>query len=293
MSKQPWKKVLYVQQDYEDNYVDETFLNDLEKNLNLKTYELGFLVKESSVVAQEVTSVVLFVSLFCHLERSTWDPLSVLLGALVIAAGGHVCCYLGNVASDYWLLIRDGLKGITFVILLFVLSPILESLTESISTDTIYAMTTGMFVAHLTFHNYGSAAAIVSGSVSLNAAVFGAICLSSRLPSTTHVFALMLCSLWLFAVLPKIRGRLKEIHESCVPILAAAMFLPGVAALGSISTAASVLYILSEVVIVIVCPWLFVRLQSSKNVIYGPWDEAHPVIPRTRSALQKHTKKAD
>jgi hypothetical protein len=71
------------------------------------------------------------------------------------------------------------------------------------------------------------------------------------------------------------------------------MFLPGVAALGSISTAASVLYILSEVVIVIVCPWLFVRLQSSKNVIYGPWDEAHPVIPRTRSALQKHTKKAD
>jgi hypothetical protein len=108
MSKQPWKKVLYVQQDYEDNYVDETFLNDLEKNLNLKTYELGFLVKESSVVAQEVTSVVLFVSLFCHLERSTWDPLSVLLGALVIAAGGHVCCYLGNVASDYWLLIRDG-----------------------------------------------------------------------------------------------------------------------------------------------------------------------------------------
>jgi hypothetical protein len=101
--------------------------------VNLKTYELGFLVKESSVVAQEVTrsvlltgivavcvcslsyvihlftrSVVLFVSLFCHLERSTWDPLSVLLGALVIAAGGHVCCYLGNVASDYWLLIRDG-----------------------------------------------------------------------------------------------------------------------------------------------------------------------------------------
>jgi phosphatidylinositol glycan class C protein len=35
MSKQPWKKVLYVQQDYEDNYVDETFLNDLEKNCSL------------------------------------------------------------------------------------------------------------------------------------------------------------------------------------------------------------------------------------------------------------------
>lgn len=42
----------------------------------------------------------------------------------------------------------------------FGLSPVLVSLTETISTDTIYAMTTIMLLANLLFHDYGANAAM-------------------------------------------------------------------------------------------------------------------------------------
>lgn len=41
-----------------------------------------------------------------------------------------------------------------------VLSPVLVTLTETISTDTIYAMTTVMIIANLFFHDYGANAAM-------------------------------------------------------------------------------------------------------------------------------------
>ena len=34
MVKKPWKKILYEEQDYPDNYVDESFLDELKKNGN-------------------------------------------------------------------------------------------------------------------------------------------------------------------------------------------------------------------------------------------------------------------
>lgn len=43
----------------------------------------------------------------------------------------------------------------------YCLSPVLASLTETISTDTIYAMTTVMLLANLAFHNYGVQAALL------------------------------------------------------------------------------------------------------------------------------------
>ena len=40
------------------------------------------------------------------------------------------------------------------------LSPVLMTLTDTISTDTIYAMTVAMLLANLLFHDYGPSAAM-------------------------------------------------------------------------------------------------------------------------------------
>ena len=34
--KKPWKKILYEEQDYPDNYVDGSFLDELRKNGNIQ-----------------------------------------------------------------------------------------------------------------------------------------------------------------------------------------------------------------------------------------------------------------
>jgi phosphatidylinositol glycan class C protein len=40
------------------------------------------------------------------------------------------------------------------------MSPVMMTLTETISTDTIYAMTFFMLLANLLFHDYGTTAAV-------------------------------------------------------------------------------------------------------------------------------------
>ncbi|PVD21703.1 hypothetical protein C0Q70_17503 [Pomacea canaliculata] len=52
----------------------------------------------------------------------------------------------------------DDLKtALMFAGINFVLSPLLVSLTETVSTDTIYTMTTIMLLANLAFHDYTAA----------------------------------------------------------------------------------------------------------------------------------------
>lgn len=53
--------------------------------------------------------------------------------------------------------VKDDLKtAVIFAGFSYCLSPVLVSLTETIATDTIYAMTTVMLLANLCFHDYGA-----------------------------------------------------------------------------------------------------------------------------------------
>ena len=62
-----------------------------------------------------------------------------------------------NFFSPVW----DDMKtGVIFLAFSFGLSPILMTLTKTISTDTIYAMTFFMLLANLLFHDYGTSAAM-------------------------------------------------------------------------------------------------------------------------------------
>ena len=66
----------------------------------------------------------------------------------------HFSCYFNIVVFE------DLKTFVMFTGFSYCLSPVLVSLTETISTDTIYAMTTVMLLANLAFHNYGVQAAV-------------------------------------------------------------------------------------------------------------------------------------
>ena len=53
----------------------------------------------------------------------------------------------------------------------------------------------------------------VSSSVSLNAAIFAAVCLASRLPSAFHGFVLVSLAVLIFALFPDFRVRCKVQHS--------------------------------------------------------------------------------
>lgn len=49
----------------------------------------------------------------------------------------------------------------------------------------------------------------VSGAISLNASVFGSVCLASRLPSSLHAFVMVLFAVQMFALFPEFRLQFK------------------------------------------------------------------------------------
>ena len=87
---------------------------------------------------------------------------------------------------------------------------------------------------HLVFHNYGSEdgrythimcnipsnrsspPCRASRAISLNAAIFGSVCLASRLPSALGAFVLVMFAVQLFALVPQLRARGRVSNYMCM-----------------------------------------------------------------------------
>eukprot|EP00271_Cylindrocystis_brebissonii_P023035 TRINITY_DN9220_c0_g1_i2.p1 TRINITY_DN9220_c0_g1~~TRINITY_DN9220_c0_g1_i2.p1 ORF type:complete len:385 (-),score=45.67 TRINITY_DN9220_c0_g1_i2:277-1431(-) len=164
-----------------------------------------------------------------------------------------------------------------FFLGLFVLSPILQTLTRSISSDTIITSTISLFLLHLFFHNYSYSHSLTpkfTGNLSLMAAIFASVLLASRLQSHASVFAFVLFSLELFVLFPVFGHHLRclstSLHLSC----SLALVLPTGWLLSCISPDLTLAFFLSLVCLAFLCPLWLVRIQNFKLEITGPWDEA-------------------
>lgn len=154
-----------------------------------------------------------------------------------------------------------------FLISGFAVSPVLKTLTETISTDTIYSMVTIMMLVHLLFYDYGTKAAIVSSPISLNAAIFGAVCLASRLSSIYHVFALMVLASDMFVMFTVLRHRLKNLFanffQSLITLTLA--FISFFSLRISCPSIYSLLYLIFLSCVNFVFPYGFFKLQFFKE----------------------------
>ncbi|EHA23547.1 hypothetical protein ASPNIDRAFT_37547 [Aspergillus niger ATCC 1015] len=171
------------------------------------------------------------------------------------------------------------------------LSPILKSLTKSTASDSIWAMSCWLLIMNIFSFDYGSGegagATKFPASLSTNAAVMASTVLASRLPSTTHVFSLMLFSIEVFGLFPIFRRQLR--HVSWTGHVLLTLALVGVAG-GAVGItlrggwmAAVVGSILGSILTALAmggCSWWLISLQKYKNVVTGPWDPARPIIRR-------------
>ncbi|XP_069775777.1 phosphatidylinositol N-acetylglucosaminyltransferase subunit C isoform X1 [Narcine bancroftii] len=273
-----WRKVLYERQPFPDNYVDGSFLEALRKNSYVRQYRYWSVVLESSVVIQQLSSVCVFVVIWWHMDQTHLSPHQLFAWGLALNLLGYLLFDLIDLGELRTLSGRtrwaDLKSTVVFVTFTYGFSPVLKTLTESISTDTIYAMSVFMLLGHLIFFDYGAHAAIVSSTLSLNMAIFASVCLASRLPSSLHAFATVTLAIQIFALWPMFQKKLKAHAPSCS--LAVTVLSSVAAALGllSVSPTATVLFILLLLLVAFLCPHCLVTLQASKDNIHGPWDEA-------------------
>ncbi|XP_065918358.1 phosphatidylinositol N-acetylglucosaminyltransferase subunit C-like [Dysidea avara] len=273
-----WKKVLYYDQGYPDNYIEpELFLADLKKNLHTKPYRYFFVVQESGALVQQLSCVCCFICVFVWLQQEWLSPVVLMCCSFLLTLSSFLLVEVSTSNGLFSLSKTGNIQQFAMVIFfLCLLSPIMRTLTESISTDTIWAMSFGMMLVHLAFHNYGvpQAGAKVSDSVSLNAAVFAAVCLASRLTTSLDTFSLLSCAIEMFVFFPHFRRTIKEASPKFAVCMTALWVAASISLLITISSIALTFYLLTTMMITFVCPLWVIKLQHLKNNIYGPWDEA-------------------
>lgn len=275
---QEWKKVLYERQGVRDNYVDATFLSDLRKNVNLYKYSWWEAFTGVSCVTHEVCSTVLFVLTFIFLENEKYSILSIMGVVDILIVSSFIIHQITCFNESKWTLrdfkIQDNIKScIIFLAFGYIFSPILKDLTKTISTDTIYAMVTLMMLTHVLFQDYGADAAVVSSSLSLNSALFAAVCLSSRLPTVLHTFALMILAVKLFVLVPLLRKTFQKNIKGML-IITSIYIVTDLISLYYISTPYMILFAVLCISCNVLFPAIFVHFQKFKENIFGPWDEA-------------------
>ncbi|XP_029110423.1 phosphatidylinositol N-acetylglucosaminyltransferase subunit C-like isoform X1 [Scleropages formosus] len=269
----PWRKVLYERQPFPDNYVDSRFLEELRRNVGVRRYRYCAVAREAGLVAQQVSCVAAVLTLWSYMAQGRLSPFMLLGASLLCALLGYVLYEaLGGPRGSERTRWADLQSAAIFLAFTFGFSPILKTLTESVSTDTVYAMSAVMLLAHLVSFPYAQPSP--PGSLSLNAALFGSVCLASRLPGALHAFAMLTCALLVFALWPCLLHRLRNRAPWTFPWAAVLLSLAAVTGLATLSLGGALLLVLALLALTLLCPLLLLRLQRHKDNIHGPWDEA-------------------
>lgn len=261
-----WHKILYKTSGFPDNFTpEESFLAAIEKNKNVRLYKLSECLTGAAVVGQEMSLVLIFWSLYECLKLELMTPTPVLLYLLTAVVTGY--SYTVAVTQATWFTVFEGTKaGFLFIIMGYAVSPVLYQLTDTISSDTIHSMAGAGLCLHLLTHDYGLRSPLVSTSLSLNAAVFSAVCLASRFSTHYSAFSLLCLAATCFVLLPVSR-----------PHSPTSSAFVGVAAVALVSCLNQTAALLSSILLLFVqlaFPLIFHRLQDHKSTIHGPWDEA-------------------
>lgn len=272
--RKEWKKILYENQGFPDNYTDTTFLYELKKNVNLRRLKFKDAVSGAGLLSREISVVVVVGEVFVALHYSLMDPVVLLLCFTLFTLFGYVI-YITRYQRRS--ITHDLLLVITYVVFVTLMSPILKTLTETISTDTIYLTSVCMMLAHLMFYDYDSFSTSVSKALSFNSALFGSLCLASRLSLSFDVFVLLTVAVSCFALLPPLMAAFGRSNMVALSFDSVAL-----AGLWFVSQTFCVFFFIGLFTLNLAVPYLIVRWQKYKENISGPWDEAKPSIGRLK-----------
>lgn len=280
-----WRKVAYggSQPGFDDNHTDDSFLEDMIMNANVVKRDLVKVILDAVSISQYLCVVALVVLVWIYTLRSIFSEQSLLLLDIALLGWGFVVVLLTAEMLSFELLLSCIIRISFFITGIYILSPIYHTLTRSISSDSIWALSASLVVLHLFLHNYSGSMleppralefSTFTSNISLNVSIVASLLIASRLPSRLHVFAIVLFSLQVFLFAPFVSYCIKKYSfrlHLCFSLGLMAVTLYFVFQLHQLLF----ILLLSILVFVnLVCPYWLIRIQEYKFEINGPWDEA-------------------
>lgn len=275
---QPWRKLLYIKQPYPDNYTDPSFLSQLKRNTTVQKYPYWKLAKDFSLISLHLSTLAMVHIVFFGMYNFNWDPrLPASLGTFI-----SIICYISFKLSDKTTPRRlNALKSsILIMFSILTLSPVLKSLSESTSSDSIWTLSFWLCVCNLLFTDYHFDINEKYKPVfSMNILISNVIVLASRLESTGSVFCFILFAFEVHGMFPFFDIWLRRNYSSAHWLV---MFILGfivdffIFKMGGVKVL--MVWVALHFFVVLVCPIYFLELQKYKNELQGPWDPAKPII---------------
>ncbi len=258
-----FQRVLYLRQEqFPDNYVNEDFLQGLMRNQNVQPYDYWICVQECSIIVQQLSLVILFLSTFQNLSNSSMSA-SLLISINTILLLGFVRVLWKHLFSIC-----------IFVFLLLGLSPVLQTLTQAYSSDTIWALIVFLLLLHLFTQDYSfmnGYSTKMQAAISLNSILFVSVLFASQLPSYLHSFSIITFCIELFALFPIAKQQFSTSQTTITWIL---FFGSAIYSWMSTFYLLSLLYVTTSLMIAFIVPsWLIQVQRQYKNVMKGPWTE--------------------
>lgn len=301
-----FEKVLWRKQPFPDNHVPESFLSDLRTNSQIVLPSLQELMLASLRVLERFLSVVLFALLFVHLHLGTVDSELLLVALLCKSGFSTVSPSILGIGVGYGEKERKGarrrgrreaissaLSKLIMGLVLLAVSPVLRTLTESTTSDSIWALSAMLFFLHLALADYTSSSYTggereggnkLSDTLSFNAAISASVVLASRLNTNTDTFTLLTLSILLFAptASPIGTSRSKGMGKFGLLYITTMVTASSFIVLTKQDTEwVGTVVIWTNVVVGFVsvgCSYWIKYAQGWKMEFAGPWDPAEPVL---------------
>lgn len=258
-----------------ENY---TFLADLKINDGVRFFSMKEVIFSSFVVGNHINTIGVFLLVFIHLMNST-----IASSTLLVSSIGYIVIFaIVKVIKgrfDYSLLFRRQFIKSSLIVFLIILgfSTIFKTLTYDISLDSICLISLVLLFLNIVMNNYSSKVIGTNDIISLNAGIFAGVCLSSRLGDLLKVFSFINFTFIVFAFIP-----LTERSSSQPPtpfvMKCFSSFLLCISLSLLYKPIITALLVLLELLVIIIIPVIYYKMQSLKKVISGPWDEASPEL---------------
>lgn len=280
-----WRKVAYggMQPGFDDNHTDETFLQEMVMNANVVKRDMLKVMLDSVSISQYLCIVALVVMVWTYTLSSTITSNFLLILDVTLLGSGFFILLLTAKMLSFTLLLNYAIKISFFTTSLYVLSPIYHTLTRSVSSDSIWALTTSLVILHLFLHNYSGSTIKAPGAlenptltsnISLNSSIVASLLIASRLPSRLLVFAIILFSLQVFLFAPLVTYCLKKYSFRLHLFFSFVLMATTLTFVYRLHKLLFVVLLGLLVFVNLVCPYWLIRIQEYKFEINGPWDEA-------------------